>query len=473
METIAPHLIDRPLESILQTYGDFEFTCRDFANNTLVIGSPGSGKSSGVGRSICTGVLTDPQRIGCIFTTVKQDDYENLMEVIRYAGREEDVILFSATGLLRLDWLAEARKLTPPGGSIAKTVLEIFLVFREMLNKAGSPKDSFWDTHTNRFLLAAIILLIYTEERLSAKNMERILDSMPRTVSDLNDNKWASQSYCMQLISLAYTIREQDESENEEIEYCFNYFLKSMVLLEARTFANIIASIQAELFEATTGLMGKLMDGVDSNFSLESVFDGKIIILDIPASIHNDGNMVSAMCLYLFQKMVMLRPLNRNNRMVATYIDECQLVMNKWMVKFTSISRSQNCMNIFLTQSIPAIKVRLGQHSDDLLNQFTNNMGNVFMLSTTDPTSLKLYADLVGKDYLYKSSFNSGVDSGIDSSNVSEDYRYIVPEKEFRLLATGSARNNFCVEAVLICSGRSFGSEIYLRVVFDQLLLER
>ena len=468
------HLVERPLDAIIQTYGNEIFNARTFANNTIILGSPGSGKTSGVLQSLQTGMLTAHPRIGGIFNTAKQDDLPNILKPIDFAERRSDCIIIDALSENRLNWLEYARQQTPEGSSEAITVLEMMRVFREMVGKSTmQSSDPFWDTQVDKFILASVTLLICAKVPLSVRKMLKILRSMPRSIEDTKDEEFIARSDFMYYLNLAMDYEEHQQ--NEEFDNCVSYFLEEMVQNDPRTLNNVVASIHSNLFPASIGLMAKLLDDVESNFSMDMTFQGSIIIVDLPSSVyHEQGNLVTSMLYYLWQKDVMKRDLTKNNRMVFSFVDECQLTMNKYTVHFSSVCRSQQAMCIYATQSIAAIKVRLGHHSDHLLDQFTNNCGNIYMLSSTNPDTLKLFSDLVGKDYEMRMGFNAGMDSGNNSANASEDFRYILPEREFRLLATGGEMNNYCVQAVMISSGRTFSNgETYLRVVFDQKMLER
>ncbi|TSE04390.1 MULTISPECIES: TraM recognition domain-containing protein [Aquimarina] len=467
-------LVERPLDAVIQQYGQEHITARDLANNTIILGSPGSGKTSGVLSSLITGAMTASPVMGGLFNTAKQDDLPSILKPITYANRLSDSIIINALGEFRLNWLEYARKQTPEGSNEAITVLEMFRTFSEMVNKSATvSKDPFWQTHVDKFCLAAITLLIYAKVSLSVKKMIQILHSMPKNTDDISDDNFISHSQFMYYLNLAM---ENPESEdNEEFDQCVSYFLDEMTQVDQRTSSNIVASIHATLFPASIGLMAKLLDDVESNFSMDMTFDGKIIIIDLPSSVyHEQGNLVTSMLMYLWQKDVMKRDLSKNNRAVFCFTDEAQLTINKQTVAFSSVCRSQQAMCIYASQSLAAIKVRLGPQSDHLLDQFINNCGNIYMLSSTNPETLKLFSNLVGKDYEMRMGFNTGMGAGKHSANASEDYRYILPEKEFRLLATGGPRNNYVVESIFVSSGRIFNEDqTYLRVAFDQKMLER
>lgn len=474
MKQHIQQLVDSPLDAVIQHYGNENITARDFANNTLILGSPGSGKTSGVLQSLQTGTLSATPEMGGIFNTAKQDDLPSILKPIAYAGRGSDAIIINALGGYRLNWLEYARAQTPEGSSEAITVLEMMRVFREMVSKSGAAsKDPFWDNMVDKFILASVTLLIYAKVSLSVKKMIKILHSMPKNSEDTKDEDFIARSEFMYYLNLA--LDNPETQDNDEFDQCISYFLNEMVQLDQRTLSNIVASIHSNLFPASIGLMAKLLDDVPSNFSMDMTFDGKIIIIDLPSSVyHEQGNLVTSMLMYLWQKDVMKRDLSQNNRMVFSFIDEAQLTINKQTVAFSSVCRSQQAMCIYASQSLAAIRVRLGLHSDHLLDQFINNCGNIYMLSSTNPDTLKLFSDLVGKDYEMRMGFTNGMDSGNNSANASEEYRYIVPERIFRLLATGGPRNNYYVEAIFVSSGRTFAEgESYLRVVFDQKMLER
>lgn len=469
MKTHTKQLVERPLEAIIQQYGNTTFDARHYCNGSMIIGSTGSGKSSGPLDAIILGLLMAKPRMGGIITCAKQDDIEKIEERIAFAGREEDVIYVDASGDKRIALLERARQLTPVGSSQALSIYETVKVFMQ-LNNGGNTgsQDPFWENNIEQFIIASAILLICAGETVSFKKMLRILKTMPRSNADLDNKDFLSKSYCIQCFNKAES-RIDEHEENYDI--ATSYFLQEVILIESKTLSNIVSTIYSAIFPATVGLFADLLDDVETNFSTDLTFEGKIIVLNIPPSVYyTEGNRVLGTFYYLWMKDVMQRDLSVSNRCVFSVVDECQLIVNDYMINFSSICRSQNCIVVYATQSLASIEVRLNRmNGKALVQQWMSNMGIKYMLCATEPSTIDFYRNIVGKDYEYKVGFNASMSTENHSSNAHEEYRDIIPEKEFRLLATGGERNGFVVEAIIVCAGRTFDEdETYLRVAFSQ-----
>ncbi|WP_187388308.1 TraM recognition domain-containing protein [Seonamhaeicola marinus] len=461
--------VELPLEAVIQQYGNTTFDARTFCNGSMIIGSTGSGKSSGPLDSITLGLFMAQPRMGGVITCAKQDDIDKIKERIVYAGREDDVIYVDATGDKRIASLEMARQLTPVGSSQAVSILEAVKTFMQLNNGGNSAnQDPFWESNIEKFIIAASILLICAGEKVSFKNMLRILNTMPHSDADLDNADFLAKSYCIQLINKT----EQNVIETtENLDISLTYFLQTIIRIESRTLSNIIATIHAALFPATIGLFANILDDVETNFSTSMTFEGKIIVLNFPPSVYySEGNRVLGMFYYLWMKDVMSRDLNVSNRCVFSVVDECQLIVNDYMIHFSSICRSQNCIVVYATQSLASIEARLNRMNGKVLvSQWMSNMGFKFMLCATDPSTIDFYKSVVGRDYEFRVGFNASLSAGNNSSNAHEDYRDIIPEKEFRLLATGGEKNGYIVECILICAGTTFDDgETYMRVAFEQ-----
>ena len=166
------------------------WTLDDATKGTFIMGATGSGKTSGSGKTIAKSFLESG--MGGLILVAKQQDEKNTW--IRYAketGRLDDIIVFSEENPFRFNFLDYEMSRTDRGGGKTQNLVDLFMLIHEMGNaQEGGQKseDRFWDSALQRLLARIIDLIKLAGEKLTTRNMYRIVSSAP-----LDWGVWASE----------------------------------------------------------------------------------------------------------------------------------------------------------------------------------------------------------------------------------------------------------------------------------------
>lgn len=471
MEYTRPPLVERPLDAVIQQYGNETITARQACAGVVVIGASGSGKSSSVIDSYALGLMSASPLMGGVITHAKLTDRKETEERIAYCGRKDDTIYIDATKQFRINFLEHHRKQTPKGTSQAVCVAEGIDVIAQLQHGNVREEEAYWKSHKLKFNIAACTVIICAGDTLSFKKLVDVCNSMPRSREDLSSDDFLSKSICMHYIDRAL---KNKEPHNENLDMALSYLIDQMINLDARTRSNVVSTILSNLHTLTTGLLSEILDA-DTNFTPECTFDGKILILDFPPSVYfSEGNILIGAIHYLWMRDVMRRDLTVNNRCVFSIVDECQLTVNSYMIHFSSVCRSQQALTVYATQSTASIEVKLNStHSRKMLEQWFGNLATKYFLCSTEVSTINYYVSTIGKDDETRVSYNAGMNHDSNSASTRLEYRNIIPEKEFRLLRTGGPKHLHIVDVIMVSQGLYFNDDdSYLRIEFPQRLAE-
>lgn len=114
-------ILDIPILSLSKTdYLDARTLCQ---GGTLILGDPGSGKSSTSRKNIIFGLLR--AGFGAVFCTTKPEDTADYLAMIRECGREGDACVFSPDSGMSYDALAyEFERTTGRGARDVESIVD-------------------------------------------------------------------------------------------------------------------------------------------------------------------------------------------------------------------------------------------------------------------------------------------------------------------------------------------------------------
>src|SRR5580704_11819740 len=116
-------ILDMPILSLSDK--DYLTARNFFQGGTLIVGDPGSGKSSTSSKQIICAFMR--AGMGGVLHTVKSEDTANYLEYARECGREKDVIVFSEESGLQFDPLAyEWSRPTGRGAASIEACIDYF-----------------------------------------------------------------------------------------------------------------------------------------------------------------------------------------------------------------------------------------------------------------------------------------------------------------------------------------------------------
>ena len=261
------------------------FSIGDALTGVAVFGATGSGKTSGTGRHLAMGYLGSAAEMGGIVLCAKISEREQFLEWARDAGREEDVIVFDASGRWRFNFLEWESRRGGEGGLTINVValLEEIITALEP-HKAGSGGDNaFWEDALHQLLTQAVELVQLAGYELSLTNMRDIVRSAPLSREQARDVKWQEESACWFFLEKAQSAIAAGNDEDAAADYaeCRAYWLEDFANLSEKT-RSVITLMFTKLAQPFSARPLRKLFSADTNITPEATFDGKIIIVDLP-----------------------------------------------------------------------------------------------------------------------------------------------------------------------------------------------
>src|SRR5579859_1063727 len=204
-------ILDQP---ILSVSDKDHLTARAFfQGGCLVVGDPGSGKSSTSTKQIICAFMR--AGFGGVLHAVKSEDTENYLQYAKECGREADVRVFNETSGLSFDCLAyEWSRTTGRGAASIEACIDFFSTLMSIGKPQGGGGDyKFWEMASEQAMRHAIQLIKLSGEALSIVNINRAISSYPTYRGQHDELAWQSESFTASLIE---KIRARKETLNEE-----------------------------------------------------------------------------------------------------------------------------------------------------------------------------------------------------------------------------------------------------------------
>ncbi len=468
--------------------GKNHFSWSDLFNGNIILGSAGSGKTSGPGAWILGDILQDSTKPGGLLLCVKKDERLRLEDAIKKAGRADDMVIISAENPFKVNALAY--ELFRKGGDkieyneALNILMEIFLLGEnyEAGGSASGKQERFWEKSLKRCLIRLMMILVLAKEPVSIQNMRRVLidifdegdierysnlwmrieqdQDQQQEEAMIEYEEWCRSNFFLSCFEKANTREDLSPIELETMQLVGDYFLKTFCKISDRTKAIIV--------ESAMGLFEPFNSGIlKSHFSTEMsedvkpekcIEEGKLIIVDIPIKEFGISAVYAAgMTKKIFQQCMERRvvALEVNPRPCFLWIDEYHFFISPVSdQKFQSSCRSTMTAAIYLTQTINNIKAAMGEDSSIAKSRslLSNLSTSIFCGNICRDTNLYA-ANMIGKEFIKTNS--SSIDTNSRASQTTnEQLHYIIPPEHFAALDSGGNQNNFKVETIIVCRGK-------------------
>lgn len=454
---------------------------RDLCEGVLVIGNPGSGKTSTTGTIIPLAALRAGWGVAAY--TTKPDDVGFWINLCRMAGREGDLRIIRPGGgecfnLIRY----ELERTTVGGGNTLKLAANLMEVFREGRPQvAASETSEFFDGLGQILLCNGIDAHRLAGEPISFKSLWRFIESVPKDPGGLLDPHWQrSPSYEILARASEKAATSQEIELNETVA---SYFTQTLPHMNERTRGDVLATIQSALFQLSRDPVRELLDasGPRANhfrygcsFVPESLDDGAVLIIDCPASVHGPLGRMLSICFKRLVKEALRRRQVRGDltRPILQFCDECQTYATRDDADFQQVCRSNRVATVFLTQSIDNLEAVLGSdaHTNSLANALTTHVYHCTSGKTAEWIERRIAQSWQPTQSTTLSGRGDHQSSHGPSISLSKGLSPQILASELSRLRTGGPLNHNLVEAVAFKPGRSFRASDapFVRVRFEQ-----
>lgn len=475
-------------ETVIRDWQNGErFTIADAQTGVCVLGATGSGKTSGTGRHLALGYLGSAAEMGGIVLCAKISERAQFLQWAKEAGRENDVIVFDASGNYRFNFLEWEAGRSGEGGGLTINVvalLEEIITALEPQKSGGGDDGQFWEDALHQLLTQAVELVQLAGYELSLTNMRDIVRSAPLSREQAKDEAWRKESACWFFLSEAQKAVERTTGgggEDMKADYteCRAYWLDDFANLSEKT-RSVITLMFTKLAQPFSARPLRKLFSTDTNVTPEMTFDGKIIIIDLPTqSFRLAGRIAALVWKYCWQVAVMRRAPARPGeylRPVFVWADEAaENFLSRGDSEFQAVARASAGCTVYLAQNINQYRKRLGD--DDAFESFIANLQTKVFHQATGPTC-KWAAELLGEEWKPITSTNVGRSNPqaigaepTSSAGVSrsEQRRYLVEPATFTTLKRGGPAYGYQVEAIVYKGGHIFSDgKPYTLLTFNQ-----
>jgi hypothetical protein len=451
-------------------------TLRDVLNGGVVIlGRPGSGKSSSSSETLLQACVDHPRSGGLILAAAPDD----LVRVRRiFAGHPGRLVIFDDSGRHRFNVLDYVLK---RGGS-TKDILAAINAIAETVGRGGGHGDGedggFFAQGGQRIIENAIIVVKHATGQVSPADLLQFINTAASSLDEVHSDDF-KKTFHYQCIKAAY---DKDKSRVEQFDYelARAFFTLELPKMADRTRASLIAVCMNILHMFNTGLNRQLF-ATDTTTSPELMDEAKWIFVNMPISrCGEEGAFALGVWKWATEWHVMRRDSGQDNPPLIIHADEFHIIINKYDTRFLGECRKFSGCMIACTQSKASFLANMrGEASEAQVDALLNNFSHKIIHALGDVDTAGWASELVGEEVQYtyggserspESMAESLAGHNVWSGNIGEDKRPIIFPREFMYgLRTGGRENNYRCDAVVIRSGQLFSNgQGFLKLAFKQ-----
>ena len=457
------------LDRELLRVGGGSFRRRDLHTGVLMLGTTGSGKTSGP-----LDYLTDAAFAagGALVINNKPQDMARVLAAARRTGRLDDVIVIDdSPGSHRLNvldvmlsGLSGADDSTK--AAVASAAQSNFAQVLSRQQSTGDGENAFWRAAAERMTVRVFELCLMAGEALSVPLLLACVQSIPATPDDLNSEAWKAKAL-NQTLRRAYQNRSGREREYSELSA---YFLGELAALSSRTKSVIQATVAGTADAVGRGLAGRLLTG-ESTFDLAAAIrHGAIIVVDVGPEYQEVQRLVGVGYKLMYQSEILRRRVGPDSPSATLLIDEFQLFVTRQDFQFVSRCRSYYGAMVVATQGVESLRGELGGDSaKNEVEALCNNL-NTKIVALPTWTSATYICEQLGKHLTELGGGSASAPAasgpfdlmfpqqqgGQATGSFSEQYAEVLRPDELSGMRTGGPANNFVVDTLVVQPGRRF-----------------
>jgi hypothetical protein len=439
------------------------FCLSDAVCGCSVMGATGSGKTSGPGKYLAYGYLSNG--FGGIVLSAKKDVRHEWEQWAEETGRTKDLIIIDKKAAWRCNFLDWEASRPGEGGGLGINITALLDEVSGVIAGSGGKSEGgdgqfFKDAlhHLNGHVVDSILL---SGLPVSLPLMHAMVTSAPQSLEEASSDGWKESSVCAAVLREAdLATRNGNEDARADFEECREYWQGQFAGLSDRTRSICVLMFSMMVRPFITGPLRRLF-ATDTNITPEATFDGKIILIDLPVQEYRlAGKAANLVWKYITQVAILrrIRPLDGSYlRPVFIYADEAQNFISDFDAEYQAVARSAGGCTVYMTQNRESYLRVLG--NPNAVDALLGNLQNKFFCQNAGETN-EWAAKLLGERWLDIASvnFGNGGDAGHTNSGASigQQRRYFVEPARFATLRRGGEFNGFQVEAVVYKGGSQF-----------------
>ncbi len=432
----------------------------------LIVGTTGSGKSSGSGRTIAYSFLQ--AGFGGLVLCVKPDERRMWETYCGETGRLDDLVIFGPEEKWRFNFVNYELTRAGRGAGLVENIRKLIVNVAEIRNRnagnsGGQDDGKYWEASGDQLLRNLLNLLMLARDGITISDLHELLLSAPKSKEMAASQEWRRGSMCFRCLAEA-NAKAKTPSQEKDFKVIEAYWLVHYPQLAEKTRSIIESTFTALVDVLNRGLLRDLFcEG--TNLTPEAIEQGKIILIDLPVKEYMEvGQYAAAIWKYCCQQAFERRDLETSPRPLFIWQDEGQMFTLPSDMLFQCTARAFKVATVILTQNISNFYATMGggQQSKSVVDSLFGNLNLKILHANSDSATNQWAADLIGRKSKFMMSSNQGHDgddffstlAGMGSPHashgMSEQLQYELEPSFFGSeLRTGGAQNDYLVDAIL------------------------
>lgn len=482
---------------------DTSISWADAVEGTLILGSTGSGKSSGPGTYVAKAMLR--AGFGMCVLCAKPDERYRWEAYAKEMGREDNLVIFNKESGLQFDFLQYEMTRSGEGAGEIINVVNGLMNLNEQnkIHQSGGEgrDEAFWNNAVRRLISRTASFLMLANEDVSITNMRRIvsecfrgnepelydtlqrkahqpdIDQKEREQADTHLDIWIKSSFFLNLFERIRKAKLND-SDRAEADLILNYFRREFPRISERTVSIIVESFNG-IIEPwfTRGILkNQFSGGLSEDLLPEKVIDNrKIVIVDFPIKEFGLAGIYAATIYKTsFQAAMERRNIREESdpMPIGLWIDEYQSFCSPLTDSlFQTTARSAWVATVAITQNINNLYFVMGSNETKArAKSLLGNLNLKFFCSNSDYDTNEWGSKMIGKHLVDMDSVRYNEKMELTKTKSQQMQDRITPD-HFTTLKTGRKTHNFIVETIVFKAGKLWGKEgeNYALVEFSQV----
>jgi hypothetical protein len=431
------------------------WTIRDLCTGVLVLGSPGSGKSSCVMALLRHVILA--RYFGAMVLCAKPGEARVWIEDAIRHKRGDDIVHVTKHGKHVFDPLMYESRRSKHGAdmnNVAAMLMALTRVGKPHV-QAGDQTSEFFTASAENAVRYGGYILVASGENFSLMNLKDVIDSTPHEVVPDDESEqspeakaWTRESYLGRLLLRIVERHEAGQVPPDQwrgAEQGADYFLKKWPSLAPATRTSIEQTLNTLIAKLIAPPYDRLAaDGRCTWLPEQAYTDGKLIILDIPTLEHGtSAELLQVAYKLAYQGAICRRDLARYPRPCALFADEFQTFSVPQDSAFQELVREAGGIVCYATQSLQGVARRLHEHKPGSgVFSLVGNIQNRVVLQSSDEETVRWMADAFGKEYQNVPEMHG------QHVSIRNDYRYKVEPATLTSLPTPTRDRPYAVGCV-------------------------
>lgn len=366
------------------------WTVSDSHLGTLVLGSPGRGKTT-MSKTLSYAFLK--RDFGALVSCVKKSAAREFLETVKIAGREKHVVVLSPSSGHRLN---PFELLAHPADMAAMLGEVCDMVHASQGQNSGGGIDTYWVNQRDMLLHHLGVLARDVRGHVDAGLLKRLVDGLPHSRSETIDPVWREKS------PLWNAVLAQDKlPSSRERTAAVAYLTEEFPALPEKTQGSVRSMVSGALHHLCQSPVADVFSGKSTVKISDVLNHRKLLVVDMPALDSLGGKVANLVALFCFCKAA-----KRIDRHTDAFllIDECQELPCRELMTSLAVLRDRRVSTVMLTQNLGVLNAGLGKKHGENICEL---METIIALGQSHADTREWLCRHIGKEWKYRTSYST------------------------------------------------------------------